>query len=145
MLTVDLRPRDGPTSTPGCRGADHQHDCNVFDPLYAVTAYTRDPRIHRAKGRGLPSRAPGSADISYLVRRPDSKHSSTDAWPVVCPNATSGLPPPSILDSNEGVWNSGPGEGPHLGYKLRHKEGYFPCPPPDQLQDHSDRRSSQAE
>ena len=26
-------------------------------------------------------------------------------------------------------------EGPNLGYKLRHKEGYFPCPPADQFQD----------
>src|SRR5438874_357631 len=39
------------------------------------------------------------------------------------------------LDSNEGVWNSGREEGPNLGYKPRHKEGYFPVPPMDQLQD----------
>jgi glutamine synthetase len=37
------------------------------------------------------------------------------------------------LDSNEGQWNRGRVENPNLGYKLRHKEGYFPVPPADQL------------
>src|SRR5262249_31677503 len=40
-----------------------------------------------------------------------------------------------IVDSVEGVWNSGRDEGPNLGYKPRHKEGYFPTPPTDSLQD----------
>ena len=39
------------------------------------------------------------------------------------------------IDSNEGVWNTGRQENPNLGYKLRHKEGYFPVPPSDTLQD----------
>ncbi|MBI3781013.1 MAG: type I glutamate--ammonia ligase, partial [candidate division NC10 bacterium] len=30
-------------------------------------------------------------------------------------------------------WNRGRVENPNLGYKLRHKEGYFPVPPADQL------------
>ena len=37
--------------------------------------------------------------------------------------------------SNEGVWNTGRQENHNLGYKLRHKEGYFPAPPADTLQD----------
>ena len=37
------------------------------------------------------------------------------------------------VDSSEGEWNRGRVESPNLGYKLRHKEGYFPCPPSDQL------------
>ncbi len=37
------------------------------------------------------------------------------------------------LDSNEGAWNSGREEFPNLGYKTRHKEGYFPVPPTDTL------------
>jgi glutamine synthetase len=37
------------------------------------------------------------------------------------------------IDSNEGIWNSGNGEGNNLGYRPRHKEGYFPVPPTDQL------------
>jgi glutamine synthetase len=37
------------------------------------------------------------------------------------------------IDSVEGEWNRGRVENPNLGYKLRHKEGYFPVPPADQL------------
>ncbi len=39
------------------------------------------------------------------------------------------------VDSVEGIWNTGREECPNLGYKIRHKEGYFPVPPMDQLQD----------
>jgi glutamine synthetase len=39
------------------------------------------------------------------------------------------------VDSNEGNWNTGRDEGSNLGYKVRPKGGYFPCPPTDQLQD----------
>ena len=39
------------------------------------------------------------------------------------------------IDSIEGAWNSGREEFPNLGYKVRHKEGYFPVPPTDTLGD----------
>src|SRR3990172_405865 len=39
------------------------------------------------------------------------------------------------VDSVEGRWNSGKDEGPNLGYKPRYKEGYFPVPPSDSLND----------
>jgi len=39
------------------------------------------------------------------------------------------------IDSVEGFWNSGREENPNLGYKTRYKEGYFPVPPMDHLQD----------
>ena len=39
------------------------------------------------------------------------------------------------LDSDEGIWNSGREEMPNLGYKIRHKQGYFPLPPADMYQD----------
>jgi glutamine synthetase len=39
------------------------------------------------------------------------------------------------VDSAEGIWNSGGDEAPNLGYKIRHKEGYFPVAPADTLQD----------
>ena len=39
------------------------------------------------------------------------------------------------IDSEEGVWNSGRDEMPNLGYKIRHKEGYFPVGPTDTQQD----------
>ncbi|HLG23588.1 MAG TPA: type I glutamate--ammonia ligase [Candidatus Nanoarchaeia archaeon] len=38
------------------------------------------------------------------------------------------------IDSNEGHWNSGANGSPNLGYKIRPKEGYFPVPPTDTLQ-----------
>jgi len=40
-----------------------------------------------------------------------------------------------FLDSEEGAWNTGREEQPNLAYKIRHKEGYFPVPPSDKLQD----------
>src|SRR5271165_7051662 len=39
------------------------------------------------------------------------------------------------VDSEEAVWNSGREEMPNLGYKIRHKEGYFPVAPTDTQQD----------
>jgi glutamine synthetase len=39
------------------------------------------------------------------------------------------------VESEEGVWNTGRDEMPNLGYKLRHKEGYFPVAPADTQQD----------
>jgi glutamine synthetase len=39
------------------------------------------------------------------------------------------------IDSDEGEWNTGREEKPNLGYKMRLKGGYFPCPPSDTLQD----------
>ena len=39
------------------------------------------------------------------------------------------------IDSVEGIWNTGRDEMPNLGYKPRHKEGYFPVPPMDKFQD----------
>ncbi|MCZ7638353.1 MAG: type I glutamate--ammonia ligase [Verrucomicrobia bacterium] len=39
------------------------------------------------------------------------------------------------IDSEEAVWNTGRDEAPNLGYKIRHKEGYFPVAPADTQQD----------
>jgi glutamine synthetase len=39
------------------------------------------------------------------------------------------------VDSGEGHWNMTRDEGPNLGHKIRPKEGYFPVPPSDTLQD----------
>jgi glutamine synthetase len=38
------------------------------------------------------------------------------------------------IDSEEGFWNAGQADRPNLGYKPRYKEGYFPVPPMDHLQ-----------
>jgi glutamine synthetase len=39
------------------------------------------------------------------------------------------------VDSEEAIWNTGKDELPNLGYKIRHKEGYFPVAPNDTQQD----------
>jgi glutamine synthetase len=39
------------------------------------------------------------------------------------------------IDSEEAIWNTGREEMPNLGYKIRHKEGYFPVAPADTQQD----------
>ncbi|MBI3618640.1 type I glutamate--ammonia ligase [Candidatus Peregrinibacteria bacterium] len=40
------------------------------------------------------------------------------------------------VDSDEAIWNTGrEEEGGNLGYKIRHKEGYFPASPADTQQD----------
>ncbi|KAJ3443137.1 glutamine synthetase [Anaeramoeba flamelloides] len=40
------------------------------------------------------------------------------------------------IDSDEAIWNTGRKEkGGNKGYKIRHKQGYFPVPPTDTLQD----------
>lgn len=40
-----------------------------------------------------------------------------------------------FVDSSEGIWNSGKEEFPNRGHKIRHKEGYLPVGPMDQLMD----------
>src|SRR5207302_1415593 len=39
------------------------------------------------------------------------------------------------IDSEEGIWNSGQNGTPNLAHRPRYKEGYFPVPPADKLQD----------
>src|SRR6266550_9575458 len=39
------------------------------------------------------------------------------------------------VDGEEGIWNSGKDDIVNLGYKIRHKEGYFPVAPADTQQD----------
>jgi glutamine synthetase len=39
------------------------------------------------------------------------------------------------VESTEAAWNTGRDEMPNLGYKIRHKEGYFPVAPADTQQD----------
>ncbi|HET7079923.1 MAG TPA: type I glutamate--ammonia ligase [Chloroflexia bacterium] len=39
-----------------------------------------------------------------------------------------------FIDSEEGIWNSGK-DGANQGFRPRYKEGYFPVPPTDKLQD----------
>jgi glutamine synthetase len=101
--------------------------CNVLDPI-TRKPYSRDPRYIAQKAEQY-LKSSGIADISYWG--PEAEFYIFDNVRYD-QNAQSGY---YHIDSVEGVWNTGREEHPNLGYKLRHKEGYFPVPPSDQLQD----------
>ena len=101
--------------------------CDIYDPV-TREPYTRDPR-HVAKKAEEYLKTIGIADTSYWGPEleffifDDVRFDQT---------VNSGY---YIVDSREGQWNSGRDEQPNLGYKPRYKEGYFPVPPHDSLQD----------
>ena len=101
--------------------------CNVLDPV-TRQSYSRDPRYIAQKAE-LFLKGSRVADVSYWG--PELEFYIFDDVRYD-QNAQSGY---YYIDSDEGVWNTGREEGPNLGYKLRHKEGYFPVPPSDTLQD----------
>jgi len=101
--------------------------CDIQDPL-TRQPYTRDPRYIAKKAEQY-LLSTGLADTSYWgpeleffifddIRFDQTEHSGY-----------------YYIDSIEGEWNSGREENPNLGYKPRFKEGYFPVPPHDSLQD----------
>ncbi|HCK42036.1 MAG: type I glutamate--ammonia ligase [Planctomycetaceae bacterium] len=106
--------------------------CNIQDPITRED-YTRDPRNVARKAVNY-LKSTGIADTCYIG--PEAEFFIFDDIRFdQSPN--SGF---FFIDSAEGQWNRGTdtrsrGEGPNLGHKLRHKEGYFPCPPADQLMD----------
>jgi glutamine synthetase len=112
---------------PFCRDRTLTFICNIQDPL-TKEDYTRDPRNVARKAANY-LRATGIAELANFgpeveffifddVRYDQTQHSGY-----------------YFLDSIEGAWNTGREERPNLGYKLRYKEGYFPCPPADALHD----------
>lgn len=101
--------------------------CNVVDPVTREN-YSRDPRNVAQKAEAYLKKT-GIADISYFG--PELEHYVFDDIRFD-QNQHEGY---YYLDSVEGIWNSGRQEAPNLGYKPRYKEGYFPVPPMDKLQD----------
>ena len=101
--------------------------CNIIDPV-TKEPYTRDPR-YVAKKAGDYLKSTGLADTAFFG--PEAEFFIFDDI-MFDQNAHSGY---YFLDSKEGIWNAGKEEGPNLGYKPRHKEGYFPVPPTDSLED----------
>ena len=101
--------------------------CNIKDPI-TLENYSRDVRHITQKAEAYLN-ATGIADTSYWGPEAeffifnDIRYAQT---------ANSGF---YQVDSVEGTWNTDKDEGPNLGYKPRHKEGYFPVPPSDTLQD----------
>lgn len=102
--------------------------CDVVDPV-TREPYARDPRHIAQMAEGYLVQT-GIATVSYWgpeaefyifndIRFDQTSHSGF-----------------YFVDSEEGIWNTGANGGkPNLGYRPRYKEGYFPVPPTDKLQD----------
>ncbi len=101
--------------------------CDVVDPL-SRTPYSRDPR-HIAKKAEAYLTSTGIADVSYWG--PEAEFFIFNSLRFD-QNMHSGY---YFIDSEEGIWNSGSNGTANLAYRPRPKEGYFPVPPTDKLQD----------
>jgi len=101
--------------------------CNICDPITGED-YTRDPRNIARKAEHYLKRT-GLADIAYFG--PEAEFFVFDGARFD-QNEHEGY---YHIDSGEGQWTSGRDENPNLAYKIRYKEGYFPVPPTDSLQD----------
>lgn len=99
--------------------------CNVVDPI-TREFYSRDPRYIAQKAEAY-LKSTGIGDTAYFG--PEAEFFIFDDIRFD-QNSQSGY---YFIDSIEGIWNSGRDEKPNLGYKPRHKEGYFPVPPTDSL------------
>jgi len=101
--------------------------CNIVDPV-TREAYTRDPRNIAQKAEAY-LKSSGIGDVAYFG--PEAEFFIFDDIRFESTRFSSFYE----IDSIEGNWNTGRDEGPNLGYKPRHKEGYFPVPPMDKFQD----------
>ncbi len=99
--------------------------CNIIDPI-TKEFYTRDPRYIAQKAEAY-LKSTGIGDTAYFG--PEAEFFIFDDIRFD-QDSHSGY---YFIDSVEGIWNSGRDEKPNLGYKPRHKEGYFPVPPTDSL------------
>jgi glutamine synthetase len=101
--------------------------CNIVDPV-TKEKYSRDPR-HIAQKAEEYLKFTGIGDTAYIGPEAeffifdDIRYDSAAHFGYY------------FVDSVEGIWNTGREENPNLGYKPRHKEGYFPVPPTDSQQD----------
>ncbi|NLI83658.1 MAG: type I glutamate--ammonia ligase [Deltaproteobacteria bacterium] len=101
--------------------------CNVTDPV-TKERYTRDPRYIAQKAEsylkftGIGDTAFFGPEAEFFIFD-DIRYDGGSNFGYY------------YIDSVEGAWNTGRDEGPNLGYKPRHKEGYFPVPPVDSQQD----------
>jgi glutamine synthetase len=101
--------------------------CNICDPITGED-YTRDPRNIARKAEAY-LQSSGIGETAYFG--PEAEFFVFDDVRFD-QNEHEGY---YYVDSIEGRWNSGKAENPNLGYKPRYKEGYFPVPPSDSLQD----------
>ena len=101
--------------------------CDIEDPI-TRDPYSRDPR-YTAKKAAQYLQATGIADTAFFGAEAEF-YIFNDVKYDYRANMSF-----HQVDSDEGVWNTAREEKPNLGYKIRHKEGYFPVMPTDQFQD----------
>jgi glutamine synthetase len=113
---------------PACKVPTLSLICNVVSPG-SMTPYSRDPRYVGQKAEaylastGIATTAYFGPEVEFYIFN-DLRFDQT---------ANSGY---YFIDSEEGIWNSGRnGASPNMAFRPRHKEGYFPVPPVDRLQD----------
>jgi glutamine synthetase len=113
---------------PFCEAPTLSITCNVADPITQLP-YDRDPRGLAIKAEEY-LKSTGLADTAYIGAEAeffifdDVRYEQNECSSFY------------QVDSNEAQWNTGREEGDkNLGYKIRHKAGYFPVAPSDQGQD----------
>lgn len=103
--------------------------CSIVDPI-TLQPYNRDPRAVAAKADAY-LKSSGIADVAYFGPEPEF---------FIFDDVRFSYEPGGSyhsVDSVEAAWNTAQDDngGPNLGYKPRHKGGYFPVSPHDTLQD----------
>ena len=101
--------------------------CNIVDPV-TRESYSRDPRYIAQKADAY-LKSSGIGDTAYIGPEAEFFIFDDIRFESAANRAF------YLIDSVEGTWNTGRDECPNLGYKPRHKEGYFPVPPMDKFQD----------
>ncbi len=100
---------------------------DILDPI-THEPYSRDPR-YIAKKVEQYVKSTGIADTIFIG--PEPEFFIFDNVRFASENNAAFYE----IDSKEAIWNSGREELPNTGYKIRHKQGYFPLPPADKYQD----------
>lgn len=102
--------------------------CDIIDPLERKP-YSRDPRNVAKKAEAY-LKSTGVGDTSYFGPEAEFFLFSDVRFGQGANHSF------YAVDSPEAVWNTGAEvEGGNKAYRIRHKEGYFPVPPTDTLQD----------
>jgi glutamine synthetase len=101
--------------------------CDIYDPI-TLEPYSRDPRFIGFKAEEY-LKTTGIATTSYWGPEAEFFIFNSVRFDQNAHEAY------YHIDSEEGIWNSGRNGTPNLGHRPRHKEGYFPVPPVDRLQD----------
>jgi glutamine synthetase len=112
---------------PFCKYPTLSLQCTIQDTITRQN-YSRDPR-HISKKCEAFLKSTGVADTVYFG--PEAEFFIFDDVRYQAGTHESFYK----IDSVEADWNTGRDEGPNLSHKIRHKEGYFPCPPNDTQMD----------